>query len=79
VSPDENVTLTNENPIAFVRELKSKTGRDIWLCGGDLASTLFPQIDEIVLKVNPIFKRSGILPINGALRKAALEMKDKEI
>jgi dihydrofolate reductase len=40
-SPDPNVTIVAENMVEFVRSLKQKAGKVIWLVGGaDLASQL---------------------------------------
>jgi dihydrofolate reductase len=54
-SLDRNVELVSKDHLAFVRELKQQPVKDIWLCGGpDLATTLFSEIDEMILKVHPI-------------------------
>ncbi|MET7763821.1 dihydrofolate reductase family protein [Streptomyces sp. NPDC005393] len=60
-SPDPAVTLISEDPVGRVRELKREEGKDIYLCGGArLARTLEAEIDELVLKVNPVAIGSGI-------------------
>ncbi len=60
-APDETVTLVDSDPLAYVRDLKEQDGGGIWLCGGgSLAGALLPEIDELVLKVNPIVVGSGI-------------------
>jgi dihydrofolate reductase len=59
--PDERVTLVSENAGAVVRQLKSESGKDIYLCGGgDLAAMLLAEglIDEVLLKLNPILVSS---------------------
>lgn len=72
-SPDKNVELVSGDAIALVRELKTQTGKDIWLCGGsDLATTLFPEIDEMILKVNPILLGSGIPLFSGVIKETDL-------
>ncbi len=58
--------VTSSDPVSLVRELKGKEGRDIWLCGGGkLASTLVDEIDEIVLKVNPVLAPGGLRVFDG--------------
>ena len=60
-SPDHNVQLITGDSLDIVHKLKQEDGLDIWLCGGaELAATLFPEIDEIILKVNPVLLGSGI-------------------
>ena len=60
-SPDPDVKLVRDDPLAFVRSLKQAAGRDIWLCsGGELASALYPEIDALILKVSPFVMGRGI-------------------
>ena len=60
-SPDPAVQLVSGDPDAVVRELKQKRGKDIWLCGGaELASALGGEIDDLILKSNPILLGDGI-------------------
>lgn len=57
---DPAITLTDD-PLAAVRRLKQEDGLDIWLCGGgELAGTLLPEIDRLILKRNPVVFGSGI-------------------
>ncbi|GAA3623060.1 dihydrofolate reductase family protein [Microbacterium awajiense] len=63
---DADITLTDD-PLDTVRELKREEGLDIWVCGGgELAGTLLPQIDRLVLKRNPVVFGSGI-PLFGGV------------
>ncbi|WP_019869330.1 dihydrofolate reductase family protein [Salinispora oceanensis] len=56
-----DVEIVSGDPSAFVRQLKARPGRDIWLCGGgQLAGQLLDEIDELVLKLNPVVAGSGI-------------------
>ncbi len=57
---DPALTLTDD-PLATVRSLKQEAGLSIWLCGGgQLAGSLLPEIDRLVLKRNPFVFGSGI-------------------
>src|SRR5262249_25102569 len=68
-SPDADGTLVSGDPVAFVKGLKEEPGKDIWLCGGgELATALAPEIDELILKVNPVLLGSGIRLFAGAVR-----------
>lgn len=65
-SPDPTVEVVATDPVAHVRELKQQPGKDIWLVGGgDLAGTLFTEIDELVIKLNPVAIGKGI-PLFGS-------------
>jgi dihydrofolate reductase len=61
-SPDPAVTVVADDPVATVRDLKQEQhGKDIWLVGGgDLAGTLYSEIDQLVLKVAPLTIGAGI-------------------
>jgi dihydrofolate reductase len=79
-SPNPTVELVSSEPVAFVRELKQRSGKDIWLCGGgDLATVLFPAIDEIILKVHPFLLGSGIPLFAGTIPLTALELVDSKV
>jgi dihydrofolate reductase len=55
------VQVVAEDPVTFVERLKQQPGGDIWLCGGGrLAGTLAPQLDRLVLKVNPVVLGDGV-------------------
>jgi dihydrofolate reductase len=78
-SPDPAVELVSGDALARVRELKQEEGKDIWLCGGgELATHLFPEIDQLILKVNPVVIGSGIPLFRGAVETAALELADSK-
>lgn len=63
-SPDPGVEVVAADPIEVVRTLKaepSTSGRGIWLVGGaQLAGALYDEVDEIIVKVNPVAGGSGI-------------------
>lgn len=74
-SPDREVELISGDAAAKVRELKQEAGRDIWLCGGgELATQLFPEIDELILKVNPVVIGRGIPLFRGEVKPTAVEV-----
>lgn len=55
-----NLTVTSQDPVAVVRELKAENGAAIWLCGGSsLASSLIDDIDRLVLKRYPVLFGDG--------------------
>ncbi|GGJ87695.1 deaminase [Pilimelia anulata] len=59
--PDPAVTVIRADPLGAVRRLKAEPGGGIWLCGGGkLAAALLPEIDALVLKVNPVLAGDGI-------------------
>jgi dihydrofolate reductase len=63
-----------------VKELKKETGKDIWLCGGGaLATTLISEIDEMIVKLNPLVIGSGIPLFSRALDPTNLELADRKI
>lgn len=55
------VTVTSEDPRAVVQALKQRGHGGIWLCGGaGLAGALAEEIDELIIKVNPVLAGDGI-------------------
>lgn len=60
-SPDPGLELIGSDVLGKVRALKAETrGLGIWLCGGgELASHLLPEIDQIMLKLYPIVLGAG--------------------
>lgn len=78
-SPDAAVELVSEYALAKVKELKRESGRDIWLCGGgELAGQLFSEIDELILKVNPVVIGAGIPLFRGGVEPTALEVTESK-
>lgn len=75
---DGGLTVTGEDPVHVVRELKAREGRDIWLCGGGkLASVLLEQIDEVVLKVNPVLAPGGLRAFDESAAPHALVLRER--
>ena len=80
LSSDRNVELTSIDPVAVVQELKQQQGKDIWLCGGgDLATTLFSEVDELILKVNPFLLGAGIPLFAGVFKQTMLELTNSKV
>ena len=74
-APD--VTLVRTDPLDYVRALKREKGGSIWLCGGGvLAAALFEEIDELILKVNPVILGSGIPLFEGHVPQADLSLEE---
>jgi dihydrofolate reductase len=66
-SPDPTVEFVSTDPVEKVRELKQEDGLGIWLCGGGgLAQNLWPEIDRLIVKVNPVVIGAGIKLFDGA-------------
>lgn len=71
---DLPVEVVPSDPVARVRELKAEDGADIWLVGGGtLAHALLPEIDRLVLKVNPSVIGDGRRLFEGAFTHARFE------
>lgn len=63
--PVPGVTFTAD-ALATVRQLKRESGLAIYLCGGgQLAGSLLPEIDRLILKRSPVVLGAGI-PMFGA-------------
>ncbi len=59
----DGVEFISDDLESFVRNLKNKTGRDIWLVGGAEITSLFLRhglIDRFVISVHPLILGDGI-------------------
>jgi dihydrofolate reductase len=60
-SPDPAVEVVASDPVTEVKRLKAEPGGGLWLVGGaGLAGALYDEIDELVVKVNPVTAGTGI-------------------
>lgn len=77
----EGVELVRTDPIAKVRELKREDGGlGIWLCGGGgLAGSLLPEIDELMIKLNPVVAGSGIPLFNRDFAAAQFRLTSHDV
>ena len=56
------------------------TGKDIWLCGGgELAATVVSEIDEMIVKLNPVVIGAGIPMFARAIAPTSVELVDRKI
>lgn len=76
---DENVTFVSGDIGSFVRSLKSKPVKDIWLVGGsEVIQTFLEQdlIDEFVISIHPIILGNGIPLFRTPFPARKLRLKD---
>ena len=81
-SPNSQVTVTDEDPVAVARVLKEQSGKGIWLCGGaELASTLFAAglVDRLIVKLNPVVFGAGIPLLGHARAQRALTLSGSQV
>jgi dihydrofolate reductase len=75
--PEDDYTVISENAGEFVRNLKSESGKDIWLMGGgELAGSLLNEavVDEINLNIHPVLLGQGITLFGNLGRQVNLEL-----
>lgn len=76
-APAAAVEVVAGDPLARVRELKAEEGLGIWLVGGGrLAHTLLPEIDRLVIKLNPSVISSGVPLFDGGFAPTLFETVD---
>ncbi|WP_229368113.1 dihydrofolate reductase family protein [Telluribacter humicola] len=71
------VQLVNQDPVAFVRDLKTSEGKDIWVVGGGEVITLLHDaglIDEYILAYIPIVLGEGVELFPAVTRQENLEL-----
>ena len=76
-APEPEVEIVTGDPVELVRRLKLEDGLDIWLCGGgDLAAQLLPEVDELVVKLNPVLAGAGIPLLRSDFNPTPLTLRD---
>ncbi len=76
---DPTVTFVgaDTDPVTFIQDLKRRDGADIWLCGGGkLAAQLVDEIDELILKVQPLVIGAGVPLFDGPFRPTPFRRTD---
>jgi dihydrofolate reductase len=77
--PDPAVKLVASEPLGFVQQLKARDGLAIWLCGGGkLATALFDEIDEVIVKINPLILGAGIPMFANAVRPKLMRLLERK-
>ncbi|MCC3765125.1 dihydrofolate reductase family protein [Glycomyces sp. TRM65418] len=77
---DETVHFTDADPVAFVRGLKAREGRDIWLAGGGkLAAALIGEIDAMIIKRYPVVLGSGVPLFAGPYRPTRFTLTENRV
>jgi dihydrofolate reductase len=78
--PDPAVKLVGTDPVQLVQKLKARDGLAMWLCGGGkLAAALFDEIDEVVVKINPVILGAGIAMFARAVRPKLMRLLDRKV
>ena len=76
-APAPAVEVVSGDPLGRVRELKAEGGLGIWLVGGGrLAHALLPEIDRLVIKLNPSVIGSGTPLFDGDFAPTLFETVD---
>lgn len=79
-SREGRLRITADEPAAVVHQLKQQAGRDIWLCGGGaLAGQLLAEIDELIIKVNPVLAGDGIRLMQSTFQPRKLTLRHRRL
>lgn len=75
-APRDGVRYVGGDPVALVRELRSRVGGNIWLVGGSEAASAFfaaDLVDDVIVTWIPILLGAGIPMFRPQLRETRLE------
>ena len=70
-------TLVSQDPVQFVKDLKTRPGKDIWLIGGGEINTLLHDaglIDEYIIAYIPVILGEGIELFPGIKKQVNLKL-----
>ena len=77
---DASVELVTGDALERVRALKAEPGSGIWLVGGGtLAAALVSEIDEFVVKLNPVIAGAGIPLVASGFDPQSLALVDSRV
>lgn len=74
---DESLHIISSNELQVIKDLKSKSGTDIYLCGGgEFAGFLLENrlIDNLLIKLNPVIFGEGIKLFGSSTNEAILDL-----
>jgi len=73
----DDVEVVSDDALEAVRRLKEQDGRDIYLAGGgELAGSLLPEIDGLVLKLYPVVAGEGVPVFTTAFSPTSFKLRD---
>ena len=82
LTKDDNVEYVSSEMVSFVKDLKSASGKDIWLVGGGLVnSTLINNnlVDQLILHLMPYAFGQGIPIFAPDLGDTPLKLTDSQV
>lgn len=82
VTKDDNVTFISDDIIGFIKTLKQKKGKSIWLIGGGQINTILLDadlIDEMIISYMPIVLGEGIPLFASATQLKSFRLLKSEI
>lgn len=74
---DENVEFVKEDIASFVRKVKGKKGKNIWIVGGGQINQIlfnYNLIDEMIITIMPIMLGHGVKLFNGIVKEKKLKL-----
>lgn len=69
-----DVEVVGGDAVGLIRKLKEEDGGGIWLAGGgQLAAEVWAEVDELVIKRNPIVLGTGVPLLDGSFAPRAMK------